>query len=76
MMNHEIHVALCDHLCRQMASPADCDHTLRRTEAFLSTTDCNKEAAIEWLKDHGGHCDCEVLLNTMPHNAGNERTAD
>lgn len=65
-MQQEIHTALCDHLCEQMASPEDCDHTLRLTVAFLATADCESESAIAWLKQHGGHCDCEALLNTMP----------
>ena len=41
----------------------DCQHDLRFTEAFLNDCDCDTEKVLEWLEDHGGGCDCEVLCN-------------
>lgn len=38
-----------------------CDHTLRETTAFLKERRLPVDRTIEWLKEHGGHCDCEVL---------------
>ena len=40
-----------------------CDGTLRLTEEFIDKNGLDKESTIEWLQDHGGFCDCEVLLN-------------
>ncbi len=40
-----------------------CDHSLRRTEAFLRRLGVWSDEAREWLEEHGGFCDCEVLLN-------------
>ena len=49
-----------------MQSPADCDHTLRRTTQWLSEASTrDAPAALAWLKKKGGYCDCEVLMNTM-----------
>lgn len=40
-----------------------CDGTLHLTEEFIDENGLDKESTIEWLQDHGGFCDCEVLLN-------------
>lgn len=40
-----------------------CHDGLRMTEAFLDSHDCDTEAVLEWLKENGGGCDCEVLAN-------------
>ena len=40
-----------------------CDGTLRLTEEFIDENGLDRESTIEWLQDHGGFCDCEVLLN-------------
>jgi hypothetical protein len=40
----------------------ECDHTLRRTVAFLDAKQLPFET-VAWLKQHGGNCDCEVLFN-------------
>ena len=40
-----------------------CDGTLRLTEEFIDENGLDKESTIEWLQDHGGLCDCEILLN-------------
>ena len=42
-----------------------CDHTLRSTEKWLKDNISAElhEKVIEEIKDMGGYCDCEVLLN-------------
>src|SRR4051812_23432187 len=41
-----------------------CDDTLRLTEQFLlNTRVINIVEVLQWLRDHGGYCDCEVLSN-------------
>ena len=42
-----------------------CDHTLRRTEAWIDAH-CppeKKESILQEINEMGGYCDCEVLLN-------------
>ena len=58
--------ALFDHLTEASASGHGCGNTLRRTRAFLESRGIeNVEEACRWLDHRGGHCDCEVLLNTL-----------
>ncbi len=52
--------ALFDHLDE---AAADCDHTLRQTEAFLRGRGLEPERVTPWLREQGGFCDCEVLAN-------------
>lgn len=40
-----------------------CDGTLSLTEKFLQKNGLDAGAVTEWLCDHGGGCDCEVLFN-------------
>ena len=40
-----------------------CDHTLRRTETLLRILRIWSDEVRDWLEDHGGYCDCEVLFN-------------
>lgn len=42
---------------------AGCDHTLRLTRTFLRGEPVDVEAALAWLAEQGGGCDCEVLAN-------------
>ena len=53
---------LFDHLDQQLEA-ADCDHTLRFTIGFLTSHGIADEPVVEWLAEHGGYCDCEVLGN-------------
>ena len=41
-----------------------CDHTLRLTKAWLTSSALPIEPVITWLHDNGGYCDCEALANT------------
>lgn len=66
-MSHSLHVALCNGLVDEMASPDDCDHTHTRTQRLLAANGVTDDTpALAWLREHGGYCDCEVILNTMP----------
>lgn len=40
-----------------------CDHSLRLTTVFLEANKLPADSVIQWLRDHGGHCDCEVVAN-------------
>ena len=54
--------ALFDRLDECLSDQA-CDHTLRHTEAFLAERGLDAAAAVPWLREFGGYCDCEVLAN-------------
>jgi hypothetical protein len=41
----------------------ECDGTLRRTKSFLRSIGRRNTEVISWLEQHGGYCDCEVVLN-------------
>jgi tetratricopeptide (TPR) repeat protein len=43
-----------------------CDHSLRRTEAWLVEQGVRDfEQVLSGFERHGGHCDCEVLFNVV-----------
>lgn len=44
---------------------AGCDHTLRHTRAYLRTNHFAVEPVVDWLRAHGGYCDCELGLNVV-----------
>ena len=49
-----------------------CDHTLVLTEGFLKQLGItDTEAVKQWLRGHGGYCDCEVLANVEEKFEGN-----
>ena len=53
--------ALFDHL--DAALTQGCDHTLRFTREYLGGRSLAVERIVDWLHEHGGYCDCEVLAN-------------
>jgi len=60
-MSPELFKNLFDYLDMELDANS-CDHTFRNTELFLAfdkVRDSNK--VMEWLKENGAHCDCEVL---------------
>lgn len=66
-MPRTLHVSLC--FCLQFAcrNPDDCDHTLRLSSVILTELgSTNVAGALQWLREHGLNCDCEVIMNTMP----------
>ena len=41
-----------------------CDNTNGLTNTFLLQSDIEDiEKVLEWLANHGGYCDCEILAN-------------
>jgi hypothetical protein len=40
-----------------------CDRTLQHTLQYIRQHNLPEEELVEWLIDHGGGCDCEVLAN-------------
>jgi Protein of unknown function (DUF2695) len=68
-MPRYLHVALVNWLQSQISDPSEC-HGLKHTRAFLSRrpdldpTGGRRDAALAWLVEHGGHCDCGVIMNT------------
>lgn len=43
-----------------------CDRSFRRTRAWAGLRDLNVERVLDSLRQFGGNCDCEVLLNVQP----------
>lgn len=41
----------------------ECDDTRRLTEQWLSANGVPAKPVLDWLEEHGGHCDCEVIAN-------------
>ena len=44
-----------------------CDHSHRFTKQWLSENQEPVDKVIDWLEEHGGYCDCEVLANAYDH---------
>lgn len=45
---------------------SDCDHTLRHTQAWLTNKyaeETVQQQILEEIREDGGYCDCEVILN-------------
>ena len=54
---------LFDHLDTHL-SDKDCDDTNSLTKTFLVQSNIQKVGEVlEWLAEHGGYCDCEILAN-------------
>lgn len=54
---------LFDHLDIQLNSKG-CDDTNSLTKTFLLQSNFERvDEVLEWLADHGGYCDCEILAN-------------
>jgi len=41
----------------------ECDHTLRHVRDFIRSQGLPEDAVVGWLKNNGGYCDCEALMN-------------
>lgn len=52
---------------RRAVDDDGCDHTLKATEAWIAQHAVAREPVIEWLKENGGYCDCEVVANAADH---------
>lgn len=44
-----------------------CDHTHRFTDKWVSEHKQPRIPIFEWIEEHGGFCDCEVVANTRDH---------
>lgn len=56
-------VKLFDYLEAQLDNDP-CDHTLKNTEKWVSEHhEEEKDAIMQEIRDMGGLCDCEVLMN-------------
>jgi hypothetical protein len=44
-------------------NPLKCDHTLKETIFVLRFLYLDVDKSIEFLEEHGGFCDCEVIYN-------------
>jgi hypothetical protein len=54
--------ALFGYVDQQLESMA-CDNTLRHALDFIRINSLPEQAVVTWLKDNGGYCDCEALMN-------------
>ncbi len=61
-MSVEFFSELFDRL-REKSVIQSCNNTLELTLEFLEHKGVSTGNVIEWLKNHGGYCDCEVLMN-------------
>ena len=52
-----------------------CDNTFRNTIQWLYAKGRPVEDDLAYLRQHGAHCDCEVLFNAMPYD-GDEQEGD
>jgi hypothetical protein len=75
-MTRSMHAGLLNHLTSTISSPKECDGTRRCTETWLLENGGGDptvrltvvEAALDWLTEHAGNCDCTVILNTLPEH--------
>jgi hypothetical protein len=44
-------------------SAPECDHSLKESVEFIESRNLDPELVVQWLQDHGGFCDCEVIYN-------------
>ena len=42
---------------------SECDQSLQHTVAFLESQHLPQEPVLEWHRESGGYCDCEVICN-------------
>ena len=62
-MARELFLDLFDYLNEQSESTG-CNHDFSLTEQFLHDKQVNNvEEVLEFLRENGGYCDCEVIFN-------------
>ena len=62
-MARELFLDLFDYLNEQSESTG-CNHDFSLTEQFLRDKQVNNvEEVLEFLREDGGYCDCEVIFN-------------
>jgi len=55
-------IELFDYLDDGILSDA-CDHSLRYTESFLVSHGIELRPTLDWIRELGATCDCEILQN-------------
>lgn len=40
-----------------------CNHDFQITEKYLNSNNLPVSKVLDWLRENGGYCDCEVLFN-------------
>ena len=62
-MDRETFQKLFDYLDTELTDK-NCDNTNSLTKTFLLQSNIqNVDEVLEWLAEHGGYCDCEILAN-------------
>jgi len=62
-MDRKMFQKLFDYLDTELTGK-NCDDTNSLTKAFLTQSNIpNVDEVLDWLVDHGGYCDCEILAN-------------
>ena len=62
-MERELFLELFDYLNEQ-SETTECNHDFSLTEQFLRDKQVNNvEEVLEFLRENGGYCDCEIIFN-------------
>lgn len=62
-MTKELFTKLFDALDKHLEEN-NCNHTNTFSRSFLEELKINNtEEVLEWMREHGGYCDCEILYN-------------
>ncbi|MCV7125949.1 DUF2695 domain-containing protein [Mycobacterium lacus] len=56
---------LLDHVDERLGAEP-CDHTTRHAEQWAESHRIDWSALAEGLREFGGYCDCEIVLNVQP----------
>ena len=58
-------------LAKRLGDPDDprCRHDHRHAKAALSVLGFDVESSLAFFKEHGGFCDCEIMLNIYAADA-------
>jgi hypothetical protein len=67
--------ALCDYVDDKLET-GECEHTLQHAAAFCRNLYVPEELVLEWLRECGAHCDCEVLRNVARRFVPDEADGD
>jgi uncharacterized protein DUF2695 len=68
-------LVLFDHV-QHCLDVAPCDHTMQHTLGWLMAAGHRVEPVVDWLREHGGFCDCEVVANARDHWEQNQPGKD
>jgi len=41
----------------------ECDHSNKLTTDYLKSKNVDMYKILDWLRENGGYCDCEILYN-------------